>query len=1263
MPAVRRDVGEGSGRARRRWFAAAAAVACGLVLAFLALPRLLGPEDAGEPDLVPGATLAPAPRRSPEAARSNPASTAPLAEPATGPCALTGEVYLGPRQPAAGAGVVFEETGVKPRTATADERGVWRIDGLPDGCSGRLRASAAGRADAVAQVQPLDPGERRRVEPMLLAAPVRVVCNVAGPDGEPVAGVTVEAFPNPWTGAAAWSEPDLLWRDEPDPAAREETGELGRAVFAALGEGAWTFVARRQGFTTCAVERLVESGASAAPVTLRIAPAARLAGRVVDGGSNPLRGVIVWAAAPADGHLDPRLAAVADARAVTAEDGSFDLHSVAEGPVRLLVSLRGSPRAEYGTVRVPWSGALTIVLAGPCVEGVVRDAVNGGPVPGAVVTGTTIGRAGARGAVRTVSDAEGRYALESLVPAERLVGVRADAGGLSLAANDPCGTPAGIRLVARATLRRDLVVKPAARVTGRVTAGGVPVAGAGVVGMAAGDAGRAAWTRAATTDADGRYVLADAPAAPVFVYVVAPGLVQSGVTADSFHWPPERRRELPNQARVESPGDVTLDVVMEPAEGAELAGRVVDNEDRAIPGAVVTSWCSRVLCDADGAFRANAGRLVVSAAGYVTAEVEGDPAQAGRGGVLEIALTRGARVRGVVAAAEAVAGAFVQVAAFRDVFPAGASRPDPAAWLGVARHPVDRAGSFDVPMDAASGGFVVRAAGHGLVAARPTIVSSDGTEDPRAVAIRLERGVRLKGTVVRAEDGHPVAGARIAIGDHDSESGPAAAPLVAAVSGSDGAFAVEGLPRGDLALVVSAPGFLPATRRAAAPGDDLVVALAAAQAIEGTVLLHDGSPAADCTVSALQEGVAAPPVETRTDESGGFRIEPLAPGLYSLTTRVAVAGRSLRPTTHTAGVRAGATGVRVEVGEAPSVAGVVLGEDGAPVEGVVVSARSASTGRVSEAPPTRADGRFAIVGLDDGEHRVSAVPPGSRGVNGARFVLGRTLLPAEVRAAQDAHDLVVTLARGLAIEGVARLGDRSPLRGGVVVAEPTSGVGAEPCAAVTGPDGSFTITGLAAGTYRLGRTELDRPGRPVTFAGGEAVEVVAGSSVTLRGRVVDEQGIPIPGARVQARPRPRGRPLAAVARQDGVFALEGAVSGVDYDVEAWTPEHAPFVVQGISAAGATPRIVLRRGLESSGRLLDTEGRPVPGAELTFETEATSVQPTAMTDAEGRFTVRGLVAGVYRASVAARTMQSSRATLVPCGTLEAGATDAELRSPR
>jgi Carboxypeptidase regulatory-like domain len=245
-----------------------------------------------------------------------------------------------------------------------------------------------------------------------------------------------------------------------------------------------------------------------------------------------------------------------------------------------------------------------------------------------------------------------------------------------------------------------------------------------------------------------------------------------------------------------------------------------------------------------------------------------------------------------------------------------------------------------------------------------------------------------------------------------------------------------------------------------------------------------------------------------------------------------------------------------------------------------------------------------------------------------------------------------------------------------------------PPSSVTDTSGRFELTKVPAGTYTLsasrngyltiqyGQRRPREPGRTFEIKSGDVldgVELALYRGGVLSGRVLDEDGNPAPGVRVEAIEVRyiRGRRVPVPARV--LFATNDAgeyrLSGLDpgnYQIRASTtdvwesddgkatyvhavtwypgvtgsdrPDTVPVAV-GQEVAGLDLRLIPGRAARITGVLLDASGQPWAGQQVNLDLITRTVGGailsagfggTAKTDAQGRFEFAKLAPGEYNA---------------------------------
>lgn len=413
--------------------------------------------------------------------------------------------------------------------------------------------------------------------------------------------------------------------------------------------------------------------------------------------------------------------------------------------------------------------------------------------------------------------------------------------------------------------------------------------------------------------------------------------------------------------------------------------------------------------------------------------------------------------------------------------------------------------------------------------------------DPaQPVDVRLEGGRRARGRVLD-EGGAPVAGVSL--------SGPG----VAAHSGADGTFVLEGLPPGPVSFGVRAPPefVAPGPATLGAGAEELTVRLVRGLSVRGTVLRPDGTPATNGSVSANWDagGRGGGHAWARIEADGRFHVQALPPETrVDLHAQLWEAGRQAGRGV-VKGVPAGSEDVVIRLAVGASIRGRVLDADGAPAFGHQVVAQGPDGAWVG-ASNTDAAGAFEIAGLEPGEWKVHARP--------AR---GGPPSPSVTVSAPGA-DVELRMPRTAAVAGRLRsaAGD---LAGFNCHAWREGASGPQGGRAISGEDGRFRLEQIPAeGRWRIAawRSGDRRYGLSEPFDGGDppqdlAVRLVEGQ--TISGRVLGPPGTETGTLRVSL-----GAATWQVTTQtdaEGRFESPGLPPGGAYEIKVYSKgmTHAP----------------------------------------------------------------------------------------------------------
>lgn len=801
--------------------------------------------------------------------------------------------------------------------------------------------------------------------------------------------VEVHGVGTPLAGAVVTVAPD----DDDDEAEPRtvRTGPDGRFDVSGLAVGRYALSATAAGHLP-AVRRGLEVAADTS-VTLALAPGGHpLRGTVLDATGGAIEGALV--------RLTP-LAGVAALRrldgfgTLSTDDGAYTVH-VAPGRYRVDVSHPDYATQSRAVAVGPGAQSQDFALVPMgVIEGVVRQAEGGAPVPGAWVTwqrerqmtlmpGQRIAMVDGSGMVR--ADDQGHFRLRGLSPGA--IGLSARAPGA--ASEAPTVVPLAM---AEHVTAVDVLVAAAIDLRGRVVAKSDPdrgIAGATVRLMAGDRAGPSA-----TTDADGRFVLMGVLEGSHMVLASAEGWLPSipGTMAEAKRDAAELELMLERaptiRGRVEPPMLAQVSIELRPETMRMGMG----------PGALMMGGGAKVQTDDQGVFELGpalpgpttvVARVADGRAGEV--EVEVDPEGADE---VVIRLEPRSTVSGTLRSTrgDIVAQASVSL---RPVRKAGA--PDLRLTvngrdMGSDTGSTTEDGHFEIG-GVAAGDYEVRVTdryGESLV------VSGGSAQGVGALAVVQGRDVEgldlvvdahdgvIRG-VVRTADGDPVADVWVQaaalpdlmgpqshgerddgpsehsemrmIMDGGSGSGSNARPPV--LTDDEGRFEIGGLRDASYDLVAEAGGGRNRASVVAKPGDDVALELAALGGIEGIVTL-DGQPMKRFSVQV--DGPISRVAQVR-DSGGHFELGRLDAGRYRVTVSTAEGSGTAEVT-----VEAGETARKdISLDKLIEVSGRIVDKEGAPVVGAVILIGEGKEGQVSiehdgevEHHVTDADGRFEVM--------------------------------------------------------------------------------------------------------------------------------------------------------------------------------------------------------------------------------------------------------------------------------------------------------------
>ncbi len=462
----------------------------------------------------------------------------------------------------------------------------------------------------------------------------------------------------------------------------------------------------------------------------------------------------------------------------------------------------------------------------------------------------------------------------------------------------------------------------------------------------------------------------------------------------------------------------------------------------------------------------------------------------------------------------------------------------------------------------------------GFAPARLELPAREAGKPVADLRIVLRAGRTLFGTVVDAGR-RPVAGARVNLraaaptslqarlwvirGDSNPDGCLPEAPTDAA-----GRFELKDLAAGTFDLTVRARGFAPLTVPALAvpegtgTTDAGAVMLARGASIHGLVADAKGNPVDGAEVRAkapereeiprLTRGDPGP-ADAVTAADGSFVLEDRSPGE---TLDLAVTRPGYGPGSAPGVAVPSETPVRIVLQPTARVAGRTLDPEGKPVAGASVflsEQESKSLGGQSVLMPSGRfhrgtaddEGGFSFDGVSPGPFTLSARAPRRQEAELANL---------EVKGGQDLTGLDLVLAPGAEVAGKVLSPEGRPVpetEVAVVEASENGFPSFSPLRATTDGDGQYRIEGIPPGKHTLeAHAEgYRRAVRDVELTpAAAAVDFALERGLEASGRVVDDAGNPVPGARLllvagqNAFDSPR-----TVSGADGTFRFSGLQDG------------------------------------------------------------------------------------------------------------------------
>ena len=824
---------------------------------------------------------------------------------------------------------------------------------------------------------------------------------------------------------------------------------------------------------------------------------------------------------------------------VTAADGTYSMVGLQAG----FVSVLADPSCA-GTVQSPYSAAYHLdgsdqyfsVTAGSTNTRIDVSLVGVGSIAGTVVGSDTSAALaavcvsayaldpGVPSPADTASATDGSFSFARLAPGRYTVTIDPSCGGSKTSTYQPSAGWTSLVVTEGATSRTTIVAIKDGGLSGTVTVGGTGRAGVCVYGWQGPFQGQGPLV--ATTDARGSWT--SSAVAPGYYWLIADptcrGNVTSSLAATSTLAPVAVTSAHMTSGTVFSlvgsgslSGTITDAVTSSAVESScygwanpssdpsltDVSFSVDPSGSFSVSGLAPGMWELSLHC---GGYPNGFSRLVRIAAGATTSVV----ASIAPGATISGMVTTGGKplAGACVSASDPSIGISVNTAV---------ARSDGTFTLtGLA------AGSYQIEASSGSGSFCQVQPGGGFGVGISASVTVGAGSTITGVAVAVPASGAIAGVISSSQGGVsgqcvsaiPMAGTLLRFGE-----------AMSSPTSSDGAYSIQDLNPGSYRLAVAACQGTTSTF-AAAVGAPVIVtsgtttsgadfALVTGGVITGKVTLPSGWPsgapacvrATSATTQAVSEATGGWSFnQAMTGADGSYAITGLPPSTYTLGFNCV--GDVLRGDGGPAADGGGSTTATVTSGAtttvptlsgltAPiSLSGRVTGSGGAGVPGACVEVYGGQGVTGQGNATTAVDGSWSISGLSAGTYSVMVLPT----CQGRSPYASTTIVAAARVTAGKSATIAVSLVAGGGITGTIAAGSPATGVAGVCVT-PTSADGVVGATSVTGTDGTYSLAGLAAGSWRVVADPTCAGSSTSTLAAAMTTVVVKASKIAKAGTV------------------------------------------------------------------------------------------------------------------------------------------------------------------
>jgi protocatechuate 3,4-dioxygenase beta subunit len=572
-------------------------------------------------------------------------------------------------------------------------------------------------------------------------------------------------------------------------------------------------------------------------------------------------------------------------------------------------------------------------------------------------------------------------------------------------------------------------------------------------------------------------------------------------------------------------------------------------------------------------------------------------------------------------------------------------------------------GSFSLE-NVPSGTVQVVASAPGYTTARQANVTIEAGKSVDNLELDLDTGVKLSGHVT-GPDGSPLSGVSV----RPSSGGGGAMRIVANFGGGDassattdanGDYSIDQLEAGTKTFSFSMEGYLPTTKSVELSGHEsrLDAQLSSGLHVTGMVVTDAGAPVPDADVRASSAVSGAGGMKaTKTDASGAFAFDSIAPGHYAFTA----SKQGFADGTLTDFDVSSNAPVRIALKTGGVIYGHVSGLTPDDLQHVSVNARNNNG---SGEAAVDASGNYRLVGAPTGTVRVTAEL--MRSIGNAQSTDPQTIDVEPGASVQvDLTFNTNTIVRGRVLR------DNTALAGASVSFFPTDRSGAQ-VQVSTDEGGNYTASGLSNGAYNVMVLDTQRMNPFSTHyeVNGSSTFDIDIKTAGVTGHVTDAgSGDPVANARIQLKSKENGiggmiSTRGASTDNSGNFTIDSVSPGT-YTITADKDGYGNDIRDlAVTDGGVQPvQLTLARADGVTLTVVDArDGQPLNPAVNVFDASGRNVYQSIFRGFSGGSTTTQipLSPGQYTATVAAMnyapvtisfTAPSSRTVqLTPGGTI-------------